>query len=136
IGAAEAKAEGLVDEVAAGDLVEAAVAFPRGKAGGKPVAGRAREARVSGGSYGALDGLIEEVTKKARGLDAPVAAANAVRNALRMPFDTALKAERETFLRLVAGDQSRAQRHLFFAEREAQKVPGVGKEIAPRPIRK
>jgi 3-hydroxyacyl-CoA dehydrogenase len=136
IGAAEAKAEGLVDAIADGDLVEAAVTFARSKAGEKPVPVREREARVSGSSYGALDGLIEEVTKKARGLEAPVAAANAVRNALRMPFDTALQAERDAFLRLVAGDQSRAQRHIFFAEREAQKVPGIGKDVTPRPIRK
>jgi 3-hydroxyacyl-CoA dehydrogenase len=136
IGAAEALAEGLVDAIAEGDLVDAAVAFARGKIGHAPVPVRDREARVSGGSYGALDGLIEEVAKKARGLEAPVAAANAVRNALRMPFDIALKAERDAFLRLVAGDQSRAQRHLFFAEREAQKVPGIGKDVAPRAIRK
>ncbi len=135
IGAAEAKAEGLVDAVADGDLVDAAVTFARGRAGERPVPVRERAARTDGNA-GALDGLIAEVTKKARGLEAPVAAAEAVRNALAMPFDTALKAERETFLRLVAGDQSRAQRHLFFAEREALKVPGIGKEVAPRPIRK
>ncbi|OYV82928.1 MAG: 3-hydroxyacyl-CoA dehydrogenase, partial [Acidiphilium sp. 21-68-69] len=31
--------------------------------------------------------------------------------------------------RLVVGDQSRAQRHVFFAEREAQKIPGIGPEV-------
>ena len=136
IGAAEARAEGLVDAIADGDLVDAAVTFARGKIGERPVAVRARDARTSSGSLGALDALIAETTKKARGLEAPVVAAQAVRNALLMPFDEALRAERESFLRLVAGDQSRAQRHLFFAEREAQKVPGIGKDVQPRPIRK
>jgi 3-hydroxyacyl-CoA dehydrogenase len=37
---------------------------------------------------------------------------------------------------LVQGDQSRAQRHLFFAEREAAKVPGIGKEVTPRPVKR
>src|SRR5690606_35074393 len=74
--------------------------------------------------------------KKARGLDAPVAAAQAVRDALTMPFDEALKAERAAFIRLVQGDQSRAQRHLFFAEREAAKVAGIGKDVQPRPVKR
>ncbi len=136
IGAAAAMTEGLVDALADGDLVTEAVAFARQQIGVKPIAVRDRPVRVSGGSYGILDPQIAEITKKARGLEAPVAAANAVRNALRMPFNVALKAERDTFLRLLASDQSRAQRHLFFAEREAQKVPGIGKEVEPRPIRK
>src|SRR5690606_40822230 len=32
--------------------------------------------------------------------------------------------------------QSKAQRHLFFAEREAAKIPGVGAEVKPREIKK
>ncbi|TKB46017.1 MAG: 3-hydroxyacyl-CoA dehydrogenase family protein, partial [Mesorhizobium sp.] len=39
---------------------------------------------------------------------------------------------RALFLRLVASDQSRAQRHLFFAEREAAKVSG--KDVIKRKI--
>ena len=39
-------------------------------------------------------------------------------------LDEALAAERALFAKLVASDQSRAQRHLFFAEREAAKLPG------------
>src|SRR5262249_49421667 len=38
------------------------------------------------------------------------------------PIDEALKREREKFMELVADDQSKAQRHIFFAEREAAKV--------------
>jgi 3-hydroxyacyl-CoA dehydrogenase len=53
-----------------------------------------------------------------------------------MDFDEALKAERAAFVRLVQGDQSRAQRHLFFAEREAAKVPGIDKDVQPRPVKK
>src|SRR5690606_33325823 len=75
-------------------------------------------------------------TRKARGLEAPVAAAQAVRNALTMDFDEALKAERAAFVRLVQGDQARAQRHLCFAEREAAKVPGIGKDVQPRPVKR
>jgi len=42
---------------------------------------------------------------------------------ITLPVADALKRERDSFLELVAGDQSKAQRHIFFAEREAAKVP-------------
>jgi len=136
VGAKEALSAGLVDRVADGDLVADAVAFARAKAGTPLIAVRDRTDRTAGTDLAAFDGAIAEATRKARGLEAPLAAAQAVRNALTMPFDEALKAERATFIRLVQGDQSRAQRHLFFAEREAAKVPGIGKDVQPRPVRK
>ena len=136
VGAKEALSAGLVDRVADGDLVADAVAFARAKVGTPLIAVRDRTDRTAGTDLAAFDGAIAEATRKARGLEAPLAAAQAVRNALTMPFDEALKAERATFIRLVQGDQSRAQRHLFFAEREAAKVPGIGKDVQPRPVRK
>lgn len=136
IGAKEARASGLVDAIAAGDLVAEAVAFARSTVGGQLAPVRERDERVSGVDLDGFDALVKETTKKARGLEAPIAAAQAVRNALTMPFDEALKAERASFIHLVQGDQSRAQRHLFFAEREAAKVPGIGKDAQPRPVKK
>jgi 3-hydroxyacyl-CoA dehydrogenase len=140
IGAAEAKESGLVDAIAEGDLVRDAVAFADARLhDGKPLT-RIRDrddklAPVRANTKG-FEGLISEVTRKARGLEAPIAAAGAVRNAIEMEFDEALKAERAEFVRLVQGDQSRAQRHLFFAEREAAKVAGVGKDVEPRPVKR
>src|SRR5262249_4355022 len=61
----------------------------------------------------------------ARGQNAPLAAITALRGALTLPVADALKRERDLFLELVAGDQSKAQRHIFFAEREAAKLPGL-----------
>ena len=56
-----------------------------------------------------------------------------MRNAFTLPFEEGLRRERELFRKLVAGDQSKAQRHVFFAEREAAKVPGIpaGHPAAP-----
>jgi 3-hydroxyacyl-CoA dehydrogenase len=133
IGAKEAAASGLVDHVASGDLVADTVAFARSKISEKLVAVRDRTVSAD---LAAFDALVKETTKKARGLEAPLAAAQAVRNALTMDFDEALKAERAAFVHLVQGDQSRAQRHLFFAEREAAKVPGIGKDVQPRPVKR
>src|SRR5258707_2789466 len=68
---------------------------------------------------------VAALTKKARGLEAPFAAADAVGAAIDLPFDEGLKKERESFLKLMAGDQSKAQRYAFFSEREAAKIAGV-----------
>src|SRR6202030_560146 len=68
------------------------------------------------------------------GREAPAACVEAVRNAIVMPFDEGLRRESELFRKLVAGDQSKAQRHIFFAEREAAKVPGIPEGTKPRPI--
>ena len=140
IPAAEAHAGGLVDALAEGDLVADALAFARAKAkaGGPftPVRDRTEKIEAAKADLAKFDAEAAELTKKARGLEAPLACARSVRNSITMSFDDALAAERDLFVTLVTGDQSRAQRHLFFAEREAAKVDGVGKDVKPREIRR
>ena len=77
---------------------------------------------------------VQALTKKARGLEAPFAAADAVGAAIDLPFDEGLKKEREGFLKLVTGDQSKAQRYAFFSEREAAKIAGVPEGTKPRKV--
>jgi 3-hydroxyacyl-CoA dehydrogenase len=134
--AGEALAIGLVDAVSEGDLVTDAIGLARSRIGQPLVPVRHRDEKLRGVDIVAFDGLVAETISKARGLEAPAAAAQAVRNTLVMGFDEAQRQERETFLRLVKSDQSRAQRHLFFAEREAGKVPGIGRDVQPREIRR
>ncbi len=73
-------------------------------------------------------------TARNRGLDAPRACVEAIGLCLDTPFDEALTLEFEGFLKLMAGDQSKAQRHVFFAEREAAKIAGVPEGTKPRPL--
>ena len=77
---------------------------------------------------------VAALTKKARGLEAPFAAADAVGAAIDLPFDEGLKKEREGFLKLVSSDQSKAQRYAFFSEREAAKIAGVPEGTKPRNV--
>jgi 3-hydroxyacyl-CoA dehydrogenase len=77
---------------------------------------------------------VAAMTKKARGLEAPFAAADAVGAAIDLPFDEGLRKERETFLKLLASDQSKAQRYAFFAERDAAKVSGLPEGTKPRNV--
>ncbi|GJE61444.1 3-hydroxyacyl-CoA dehydrogenase NAD-binding domain-containing protein [Methylobacterium trifolii] len=73
-------------------------------------------------------------TKKFRGFEAPEGCIRCVEAACTLPFDEGLAFERETFLRLVAGAQSVAQRHVFFAEREAAKIPDMSGDTPTLPI--
>jgi len=125
----EAHDAGLVDEIIAGDLVAGAIAFAwRVVAEKRPlVLARDRDDKLAAarGDLAAFDAAAANHTKRARGQNAPVAAVAALRAAITLPFADGLKRERELFLELVAGDQSKAQRHIFFAEREAAKAPDI-----------
>ncbi|MBV8091378.1 MAG: enoyl-CoA hydratase/isomerase family protein, partial [Alphaproteobacteria bacterium] len=133
IGAREALADGIIDEIVEGDLMSGALAFARRVvAEGKPLR-RVRDREDKLVAEGFAD-AAEALTRRLRGRDAPAACVEAVRNAITMPFDEGLKREAELFRKLVAGDQSKAQRHIFFAEREAARVPGIPEGTKPRPI--
>ncbi len=128
IPAKDALAAGLIDEIFEGDPAAAGIAFARKVLAEKRPLARARDREnklaALRANPEAFDEIIAAHTKRARGLDAPMAAIEVLRAALDVPFDDALKMEREAFMRLRAGDQSKAQRHIFFAEREAAKIPG------------
>ncbi|RUW77372.1 3-hydroxyacyl-CoA dehydrogenase NAD-binding domain-containing protein, partial [Mesorhizobium sp. M4B.F.Ca.ET.049.02.1.2] len=134
ISAGEAKAAGLVDAVFEEELLAATIRFAGEMVadGGPFLPVRDRSERLAETDLSAFDAQATELARKARGLEAPLACAQAVRNAITLPFDEALAAERQLFLKLVSGDQSRAQRHLFFAEREAAKIQG--KDVTRRKI--
>jgi 3-hydroxyacyl-CoA dehydrogenase len=140
VGAKKALEVGILDRVAGDDLLADAKAFALELASAeeKPSALRDREDKLEAARRdpSALDAHAAALTKKARGLEAPHACVRAVRMALDTPFDEALAKEREIFIELMNGDQSKAQRHLFFAEREANKVPGIDRDVRPRKVSK
>jgi 3-hydroxyacyl-CoA dehydrogenase len=73
---------------------------------------------------------------KARALQAAQECVAAVRAAVEKPFAEGLAMEREAFARLMRSDESKALRHVFFAEREANKIPGQPAGVQPRPVLK
>jgi 3-hydroxyacyl-CoA dehydrogenase len=138
VGADEALADGLLDEIAAGDLGSAAVAFARRVVAEHRALRRVRDLDDKVGLARAdprpFDEAAAALTRRLRGREAPAACLEAVRNAFTLPFDEGLRREGELFRKLVAGDQSEAQRHVFFAEREAAKVAGMPEGTMARPI--
>ena len=132
IGAAEAKALGIVDVVAEGDLIAQAITAARNLAGKPPR--RTGDLPVPAMDAEAFDGMAAKVLSRARGQDAPAEALRLVRSAVERTLVEGLVDERATFRRLSDSDQSRALRHVFFAERAAAKVEGL-EGVEPRPIR-
>ena len=135
-----AVADGIIDEMIEGDLLAGATAFARRVVEEKRPLKRLRDQDEKLASARAnpqvLSEAITPAVRRARGTKAPMACLEAVKNALSMPFDQALKRERELFVELLMGEESRAQRHLFFAEREAAKVPDLPESVKPREIKR
>lgn len=131
---------GLIDEVAAGDMRDAGIAFARRVVAEKrPLAkARDRDDKLAAlrSTPDQFDELAAPYLKRGRGLDAPKAAIEALRWNLQLAVDEALKRERETFIELRNGDQAKAQRHIFFAEREAAKIAGLPKDVKGRDIKR
>jgi 3-hydroxyacyl-CoA dehydrogenase len=134
ISAARAHELGLVDRVAGADtLAEDAIAFAREciATGPRP----SRERPVTG-DVAVIEQLKTANARKWHGFDAPYANLACVEAATRLPFDEGITFERQEFMKLMMGSQSAAQRHMFFAERQAAKIDGLPKDIALRDIRK
>ena len=74
--------------------------------------------------------------RRFRGFEAPEACIQCIEAAVTMPFDEGLKYERDTIMRLMVGTQSLAQRYVFFAERQAAKIPDVPDTTPTRKIGK
>jgi 3-hydroxyacyl-CoA dehydrogenase len=126
--AARALEAGIIDRVASGDLLEEAIAFAREQAGRDEVRKtRDRRDAIADHDAGlaACAAARAALASTARGVRAPHAAVEAVEQVFIGDFDTGSRRERELFAECVTSIESRALRHLFFAEREASKVPGV-----------
>ena len=68
------------------------------------------------------------LAKTARGVKAPFKAVDAIEGAFTLDFDRGSARERELFADCVTSHESRALVHMFFADREAAKVPDVPKD--------
>ena len=132
--ASKAKELGLVDELAGEDSRAAdAIAFARAKIADGP---RPTRERPVFGDVAVIEQLKAKNAKRWRGFEAPYANLACVEAATRLPFDEGLAFEREQFMKLMFGSQSAAQRHIFFAERQAAKIDGLPKDTQLREIKK
>ncbi|MCH8037113.1 MAG: enoyl-CoA hydratase/isomerase family protein [Proteobacteria bacterium] len=126
IPAVEAKELGLLDAVIEGDLTEGAVAFAeKVVAEGRPLT-RTRDRTIpTEHTEGLFEAARKRIARRSRGMIAPARCIESVENALTLSFDEGMEKERAFFVECLGSEQSKGQRHAFFAERQATKIPGV-----------
>ena len=137
IDASRAQEAGIVDAVIDGDLLAGAIAFAHARA----AAGERRRTRdlqdkIRDRSTGMAAWLAmrASLAKTARGARAPFAAVDAIEACITMDFEAGSRREIELFADCVLSTESKAMRHLFFAEREVAKIPDVPKDTPTRKI--
>ncbi|HET9959446.1 MAG TPA: enoyl-CoA hydratase-related protein, partial [Polyangiaceae bacterium] len=125
ISATEARRKGLVDECVAGDVKELAIAFARRVLAERRPRRRVSSLTVASEDLGAFEDYARISAERWPGFLAPSRCIEAIRAAGERPFNEGLRRERELFRELVASVESKAQRHVFFGEREVAKLPDL-----------
>lgn len=141
VAAPVAEGLGIVDKVVPeASLEEAAIAFARDLLAGGASHPRVRDRDDKTGPARGKPEIFAEFRKANarafRGFLAPEYCIRAIEAAVEQPFDDAVKYERSLFLELVAGSQSAAQRHVFFAERQVWKIPDIADDTPTIPVAK
>ena len=137
ISSEKAKESGLVDEVVTGDLRAAAISYAnRLLKEGKGVRRASQLDAVPDQPAEAFFAAARaRIAKAWRGFPAPLAITSCVEAATSLPFAKGVTFERQQFEMLVKTDESRALRHLFFAERQVSKIPDVPDDTPVREIK-
>jgi 3-hydroxyacyl-CoA dehydrogenase len=117
--ARDAQKSGLVDDVIETNLLSAACALAPSLA-----KRRLSDMGVAPGGD-EVDAAATEVIKRAKGLPAAARAIELIQATADTSFGDGLMRERAAFLELRESREAKALRHLFFAEREAGKVPAL-----------
>jgi len=136
IDAGKAREIGLVDEIAVGDVLDAAVAFAeRIIAEGRGIR-RARDQTPQGHDVkGFFATRRADILKTSRGAETPGVILDCVEAAVTLPFEEGQRLAERGWRARIDSVEARALRHLFLAEREAAKIPGLAPDLALRPIR-
>jgi 3-hydroxyacyl-CoA dehydrogenase len=141
IPAADAHAAGIVDRLldldpAAPEIRERLVAEAVVLARQLAETGKTRRTRELDAAMGdvkaavaACAGWRAKLSQSKTPMQAPLAAIDAIQGACTLSFDDGSAIERELFADCLVSNQSRALVHMFFAEREATKVPGVTRDV-------
>jgi len=136
IGAEKAKELGIIDEVIKGDLLAGATAYAEkliaSAAPPRPTSARPVDAAGFDDAY--VNSALKDAAKKWRGQQAPKWVLDAIRVSLQLPVSEGVKREREISLAAENSLESRALRHLFFAEREVSRIPGLSADVKPKDI--
>ncbi len=136
ISADAALASGLIDRIAEGDLLDAALAYAQELVDSNAAPRRASILPIE------VEGLAEDffeqaraaIGRKTRGLPAPQRIVDCIERATKVGFEQGSTFEREKFVELMNSSESAGLRHVFFAERQASKIEGIDRNTPLRPV--
>jgi 3-hydroxyacyl-CoA dehydrogenase len=135
IAAQKAQTIGIIDEIADGDLKAAALTFAKKVISEKRPIKKISSLAAKVDNPAMFEEYAKSIARKQRGFLAPFQCIKAVQAAVELPFAEGMKREREIFVELQASPQSKAQRHVFFAEREVARIPGLPADQPTREIK-
>lgn len=131
VSAAKALKLGIIDEILDGELLASAISYAERLVNQGVSLRVVSKMTASLSATGAVEYFAvvrNNLAKKARGMLAPFLIVDCVEAAVNLPFAEGRVTERELFMKCMESTQSKALRHVFFAEREAAKVPDIPKE--------
>ena len=126
---------GIIDRIAEGDLIEEAIDYAREIVVSANPLRRIRDidekVRADRGDSAILTDAAAQIEKNQRGRFAPAQILKCIETAVNTDdFDAGLDFERERFSECLADPQREALIHIFFAERAANKIPGLTKDLS------
>lgn len=131
---------GVVDELVEGqghdDLLAGALAFARKVIDENRPLKRVRDLddRISNVDPAIFTAYREKFAKKWKGLLAPWKIVDCIEAACTQPWETAYALEDRSFFECKDSPQRAALSHIFFAERQAAKIPGLPADVKPKKI--
>lgn len=134
VSASEALALGLIDAVITDDLAEAAIAFAR-KQIGKPTP-KASLMPLAPADATVWSAARKTISARHRGFAAPLRALDAIASGAEAGFATGWKTEAALFDACLKTEEHACLSYLFFAERQARKLPAYAVTATPRAIGK
>jgi 3-hydroxyacyl-CoA dehydrogenase len=125
----------LFDQIASGDVIDAAIKLAEEKAAKPGPYPRVRDLKVAHRDPDAYFQFARNMVKgMAKNFPAPAKCVDAVQTSITKKFDDGMLYERETFLALMLTPECKALRHAFFGERAASKIPDVPEDTPQRSI--
>jgi 3-hydroxyacyl-CoA dehydrogenase len=128
---------GLIDEIVKGDIATAGAAFANRivREGRDLRRTSALSAKVEQPAEQFFGAARARIAKEQRGYPAPLTILECLEAAVSQPFAKGVARERELFERLRGTTESKALRHLFFAERQVSKIPDVPEDTSTLEIK-
>jgi 3-hydroxyacyl-CoA dehydrogenase len=128
----------LFDEIASGDVVEAACLLAVAKAAEHRAGAPLPRVRDLKARHDNADGYFQfarnMVKGMARNFPAPAKCVDAVEASVKRRFDDGMAYERDLFISLMMTPECKALRHAFFGERAASKIPDVPEDTPQRKV--